>query len=136
MRSGSRGVTVVVLVLAVLVAACGGGSTTRTLETVSAQDAAEKLAEEPAAVLLDIRTPEEVAAGHLGGALNIDFYADDFADRIGELDRNASYVVYCRSGNRSGQAMELFDSLGFADVTEIDGGILAWSAAGLPVTLE
>jgi phage shock protein E len=136
MRSRSRGAAVVLLVLSLVVAACGGGSTTRVIATVSPEDAAAELAENPAPVLLDIRTPEEVAAGHLAGSVNIDFYEADFADRIAALDRDASYVVYCRSGNRSGQAMELFDSLGFSDVIEIDGGIVAWSAAGLPVTLE
>lgn len=132
----TRGAAVLLVLVAVALAACGGGSSTRVIETVSPQDAAEKLAEEPALVLLDIRTPEEVAAGHLPGSVNIDFYADDFAAQIGALDRDAGYVVYCRSGSRSGQAMELFDSLGFSDVTEIDGGIVAWSTAGLPITLE
>lgn len=136
MRSRSRRATVVLLVLPLVVAACGGGSTTRVIETVSPEVAAERLAEAPAPVVLDIRTPEEVAAGRLAGAVNIDFYEADFADRIAALDRDAGYVVYCRSGSRSGQAMELFDSLGFSNVTEIDGGIVAWSAAGLPVTLE
>lgn len=136
MQSKSHGATVVLLVLSLVLAACGGGSSTRVIATVSPQDASVRLADDPAPVLLDIRTPEEVAAGHLGGSVNIDFYEADFADRIAELDRDASYVVYCRSGSRSGQAMELFDSLGFADVTEIDGGIVAWSAAGLPVTIE
>lgn len=136
MQSKSRGAVIALVALALVVAACGGGSTSRVIATVSPQDAAERLVENPAPVVLDIRTPEEVAAGHLAGSVNIDFYEADFADRIGELDRDASYVVYCRSGNRSGQAMELFESLGFSDVIEIDGGIVAWSAAGLPVTLE
>jgi phage shock protein E len=83
--------------------------------------------------VLDIRTPEEFGDGHVEGALNIDFYAADFADRIGDLDRDAVYVVYCRSGNRSGQAMALFEELGFTAVHELDGGILTWVAEGLPL---
>ena len=72
--------------------------------------------------------------GHVDGASLIDFYDADFADRIGELDPDASYVVYCRSGNRSGQTVELMRQLGFTDVQDVDGGVLAWAEAGLPLT--
>ena len=82
--------------------------------------------------LLDVRTPEEFAAGHIAGAENIDFYAADFADRIDALDQGESYVVYCHTGNRSGQATALMADKGFASVTDVDGGIEAWTAAGLP----
>ena len=65
--------------------------------------------------LLDVRTPEEFAAGHLAGAENIDFYAADFADQIDALDQGEQYVVYCRSGNRSGQATALMAADGIRD---------------------
>ncbi|MDH4144213.1 MAG: rhodanese-like domain-containing protein [Acidimicrobiia bacterium] len=84
-------------------------------------------------VVLDVRTAEEFAAGHLAGAQLIDFYGDDFAQRIGELDRDAPYVLYCRSGNRSGQTRELMAQLGFREVYDVAGGIVAWKADGLPV---
>mgnify|MGYP003952192525 CR=1 FL=1 len=64
------------------------------------------------AVVIDVRTPEEFASGHLDGALLIDIQAADFDERIGELDREASYVVYCRSGNRAGVAIERMAQLG------------------------
>lgn len=69
------------------------------------------------AVVIDVRTPEEYGAGHLEGAQNIDIYAADFKDQIGSLDRDDKYVVYCRSGNRSGQAKEIMEQMGFTDVT-------------------
>ena len=84
-------------------------------------------------VLLDVRTPEEYSEGHIAGSANVDFYEGEFADRIAELDRNAEYVVYCRSGNRSGQTTELMRELGFTNVTDIGGGIVEWQAAGLPI---
>lgn len=84
-------------------------------------------------IVLDVRTPEEFADGHLEGAVMIDFYSPDFADQLGELDPTKSYVLYCRSGNRSGQTTEIMSDLGFTDVADVDGGILAWTAAGLPV---
>ncbi len=119
------------LSVTLVVGACGGSSTAQ-VDTVGPAAAAEVIAE-PGTILLDIRTPQELADGQIAGAVNIDFYEADFRDRIAALDRDASYVVYCRSGNRSGQAADLFEELGFADVTELDGGIVAWLDAGLPV---
>lgn len=84
-------------------------------------------------IVLDVRTPEEFAAGHLEGAILVDFYDDDFVDQLSELDPNRPYLMYCRSGNRSGQTAEIMKDLGFTDVADVDGGIVAWSDAGLPV---
>lgn len=83
-------------------------------------------------VVLDVRTPDEFAEARLDGAIMIDFYEDDFATQLAELDPNASYLLYCRSGNRSGQTALLMEELGFTDVADVDGGIVAWNAAGLP----
>lgn len=69
------------------------------------------------AVVIDVRTPEEYSEGHLDGALNIDFYAPDFAAQIAELPKDGTYVLYCRSGSRSGQAKSIMDNMGFTDVT-------------------
>jgi phage shock protein E len=111
----------------------GCSSSSATLETVEPAAAATVIAEEPTAVVLDIRTPEEFAQGAIEGAVNIDFYASDFAAQLDQLDKDTPYVVYCRSGNRSGQAMDTFEDLGFTDVTEIEGGIVSWYEAGYPV---
>ncbi|MFZ9016595.1 MAG: rhodanese-like domain-containing protein, partial [Ilumatobacteraceae bacterium] len=75
--------------------------------------------------LLDVRQPEEYAEGHVEGAELIDFYEPTFAERIAALDRDRDYIVYCRSGNRSGQALELMEQLGFGRVWELEGGVLA-----------
>lgn len=72
------------------------------------------------AILVDVRTADEFRSGHLRGALNIDLAAPDFANQIDTLDRTASYVVYCASGNRAGQAIELMVAQGFAQV--VNGG--------------
>ncbi len=85
-------------------------------------------------VLLDIRTPAEFAAGHIDGAVNIDYRASDFAQQIATLDRSKTYLVYCRTGNRSGKALPLFDRLGFNSVIHLTDGIVAWQRTGLPVT--
>jgi phage shock protein E len=124
-------------VVGILVSACGAVDVAEAtgLRTVSADDAQAVIeAAGPDVVVLDIRTPEEFAEGHIEGALNIDFYAPDFTEQLAALDPEADYVLYCRSDNRSGQAMPMLEDLGFGAVAEVDGGILAWEQAGLPVS--
>ena len=102
--------------------------------TVSADDAAAVLADAPDdLVILDVRTPQEYAEGHLEGAVLVDFYDADFADQLAALDPDVPYLVYCRSGNRSGQTLPLMEQLGFASASDINGGIIAWADAGLPI---
>lgn len=83
--------------------------------------------------LIDIRTPQEVATGRIGNPVVIDFYAPDFQVNIGKLPRDAKILLYCRSSNRTGQAIQLMKSMGFKDVRHIVGGINAWRSQGLPV---
>lgn len=84
-------------------------------------------------VILDVRTPEEFAEGHIDDAIMIDFYSDDFADQLAGLDPDVPYVLYCRSGNRSGQTLAIMEQLGFTSVQDVDGGALAWQEDGLPL---
>jgi phage shock protein E len=105
------------------------------LRTVPVEQFAAAIAALPAPRLLDVRTPEEFASGHLAGAENLDFNARaSFEAQLAALDRNAPYAIYCRSDNRSGQALEMMRGLGFTDVVDLAGGIIAWQAAGRPVT--
>ena len=104
------------------------------IRLVSAEEGAAIQADPPQdLVILDVRTPEEFAEGHLDEAIMIDFYEADFADQLAELDPDVPYLLYCRSGNRSGQTAAIMEQLGFADVADVDGGIVAWSDAGLPI---
>lgn len=82
--------------------------------------------------LIDVRTPEEHAAGHLEGAVNIDAEDPSFAGRIAELPTDGTYVVYCRSGRRSALAATEMRDAGFTEVYDI-GGILVLQAAGFPI---
>ncbi|XUW99365.1 MAG: rhodanese-like domain-containing protein [Dehalogenimonas sp.] len=84
-------------------------------------------------MLLDVRTPSEFSQGHLAGAINIDYNAGNFQSEVGKLDRNKRYLVYCRTSNRSGLAVDIMRELGFTEVYDIDGGTEAWLAAGYPV---
>ncbi len=115
-------------------AATDGSDASTGIRVVSPESAAAILDEPPPGlVVLDVRTTEEFAEGHLADATMLDFYRDDFADRLAELDPDTPYLIYCRSGNRSGQTRALMDELGFTDVADVDGGILAWDDAGLPI---
>lgn len=85
------------------------------------------------AQILDVRTPEEFAAGHLQGAQNIDWKNSDFSINVGALDKTKPVLVYCQSGNRSQQAAEYLAKNGFTAVYELDGGYSAWESAGKPI---
>lgn len=130
-----RRIIVLLAGLSLVVAACGGTDVVG-VETVPPSEVAQVIGEAPDdLVVLDIRTPEEYSAGTIEGAVNIDFYAADFSDRIAALDRDATYVLFCRTGNRSAGAAQLMRDLDFGEVYEIDGGIVAWSQAGEPITI-
>ncbi len=84
-------------------------------------------------VVLDVRTPKEYERGHLRGAALSDYRSGTFAEEIGRLDRNRTYLLYCATGNRSGKAMEIMRSLGFRNVFHMAGGIGKWKEEGRPV---
>ena len=116
-----------------LLTACGSTNSSE----VGSESAASQ--EQPAAissddlVVIDVRTPSEFAEQHLDGALNINLQADDFVERISELDRNGNYAVYCRSGNRSSQAVAAMTTLGFTNVT--DHGSVAEASESLGIAV-
>jgi rhodanese-related sulfurtransferase len=132
-------------------AACGGGEAAQgsdaSAPNAAASDAvgdtggqpayglvtptvAAELASDSAVTVIDVRTSEEFAEGHLGGAALIDFNSPSFEHDVARLDRDRSYLVYCRSGNRSGQAVAVMGDLGFERVWDMDGGVTAWVAEG------
>ena len=96
--------------------------------------AAQALITDQKAVVIDVRTPEEFADGHIAGAKNVDFFSKSFREELGQLDKDAPIVMHCQSGGRSGQALPIFKELGFTKVFHMNGGFRAWSSAGLPVT--
>jgi rhodanese-related sulfurtransferase len=78
-------------------------------------------------VLLDVRTAGEFSAGTIPGALNLDIMSASFSQKIKQLDKNATYFVFCRSGNRSAQACQIMHKMGY-DVRNLSGGIGAFQA--------
>jgi len=136
MNRSARSVVRILIAATSVVTVAGCGSATEPTAAVAPTSAADPAygsidAAQVAALsadgvtVIDVRTPEEYAEGHVEGAELIDFYEPTFAERIAELDRDREYIVYCRSGNRSGQAVDLMEQLGFGRVWELDGGVLA-----------
>ena len=109
------------------------GGTTTALSAREASALMEKHQGDPGFIILDIRTPGEYHSGHLKDAVMIDYYSKSFIKNIGGLDRDKSYLVYCRSGNRSARSMDLFKKLQFKKIYHLSSGINSWYAAGLPV---
>ena len=79
-------------------------------------------------VLLDVRTSEEIADGKISGAIEIDFFEDNFEANIDKLDKGKHYIVYCRSGVRSTNSAALMKEKGFSKCTNLEGGYNAWSS--------
>lgn len=108
------------------------GETKRGPQRVKPEQA-QKLIAEKKVVVLDVRTPSEFAAGHIAGATNLDYKAEDFKTRVAALDKNQAYLVHCASGVRSASACAVMDKLDFKTLYDLKGGISAWQDAGLPV---
>jgi rhodanese-related sulfurtransferase len=87
----------------------------------------------PQFVVLDVRTPQEFKAGHLEGAINVDINGREFRDEIGRLDRQKTYLVYCRTGRRTGEAVRIMRDLGFENLLRFEGDIVRWRAENLPL---
>lgn len=95
---------------------------------LSKEDWSEQLKEDPNAVVLDVRTQEEVDMGIIPNAIHIDIYkGQGFIDEVEKLDKTKNYYVYCRSGARSGQACTILNELGFENAYNLEGGYNAWN---------
>ena len=112
---------------------------THIIENITPQEAftlIEDNRNNPDFVILDVRTPQEFAQGHIAGAIMIDFYSMTFRDDLDALDKDKTYLIYCGSGGRSGKTLDIMEELGFQEVYNLLGGINAWQDAGLPTTTE
>ncbi len=84
-------------------------------------------------ILLDVRTKEEVLENNIKNSINIDFYSEDFKKTILNLDKSNTYYVYCRSGKRSLNTVEIMRENGFTQSYNVEGGILKWVELNLPL---
>lgn len=110
-------------------ASADGGA---AVETVTADAAVDLLETRDDLDIIDVRTPEEHADGHLVDATLLDFASGAFEEEVGDLDRDQAYLLYCRTGNRSGQAAAIMEELGFTDVVDA-GAYDELAAAGAAI---
>lgn len=134
MKRLNRPTLAALVVLAVGLGSCAETTTVTDPVLLDAAAAATLIAETDDLVILDVRTAPEVAEGVIEGAVHIDWNSPDFAESVAGLDRDVPYLVYCRSGNRSQGAVATMAELGFTQVHELDGGIVAWLGAGGTIT--
>lgn len=118
----------------ILLAGCSSTGSATTVN-LNVSEFSQKITE-PGVIVLDVRTPEEFASGHIEGALNIDFNSGNFANEITRLNPSETYAVYCRSGSRSGQATSIMHKAGFHDVSNLNGGVIDWTNDGLPLVIN
>jgi len=120
-----------IVTILLLMSSCSKGETEKlSLKPLEFKERISSLAN---AILLDVRTPEEVQSGYLKGALNFDFKSPQFNLLIEGLDKEKPYLVYCASGVRSGKAADRMREKGFKEVYTLEGGLNAWKNEGLMV---
>jgi rhodanese-related sulfurtransferase len=118
----------------ILLAGCSSTGSATTVD-LNVSEFSQKITN-PDVIILDVRTPEEFASGHIEGAVNIDFNSSEFENEITRLNPSDSYAIYCRSGSRSGKAASIMHLAGFHDVSNLDGGVIDWSNDGLPLVVN
>ena len=116
-----------------LIAGCAN-SQTQSQATYEDVDAAKfkQLADAKKGIVLDVRTPEEVAEGHIANSVNIDFYKDDFEQKVKQLSKDKEIYVYCAAGGRSSDAAKLLQKNGYK-VYNLEDGFEDWKKKGYPV---
>ena len=131
------------VVLATLLSSCSNGQQNSTVtsanqqapvvENVNAQKLKELIAQHPEGIVLDVRTPEEIAKGHLANASIIDFYDEAFQQKVKMIRKDVPVFVYCAAGSRSAKAAEQMSTIGFTKVYNLEGGYNGWLNAGYDV---
>ena len=112
---------------------------TATIEDITPQEAFTLIQENqdnPDFVIIDVRTPEEFAEGHIENVINLDFRSETFTDWLNILDKDKTYLIYCRSGRRSRNTLDTMEELNFKEAYNMLGGIIEWKAGGLPTIQE
>ena len=102
--------------------------TAQTIKQLNSVEIQQILSKNKQIVILDVRTPQEFASGHLKGALNIDIYKEDFYSRIDKLNKKTSYLIYCRTHNRSDVTVKYMNQKGFETVFQMMDGFPGWAA--------
>ena len=107
------------------------------LKTISPKEASDLIVKHknnPDFIILDVRTPHEFKSGHIEKAILLDYYSKMYTGELKKLDKTKTYLIYCRSGNRSGKTLHLIKDMGFSRVYNMDKGLKGWRSKGFPLT--
>jgi rhodanese-related sulfurtransferase len=105
----------------------------RMLEAKDAYALVEKNKGNANFVVLDVRTPDEFSEGHIAGAVNVNYNSNQFRGELMNLDKKKTYLVYCRTGRRSADAVRIMKEMGFTDLLRFNGDIVKWKSEKLPL---
>lgn len=119
-----------------VIALTAGCSQGQNKSVLAPQAFADKLKATNGSTLIDVRTPEEFAEGHLAGARNYDWNGGHFEHQVMNLDKSKPVFVYCLKGGRSASAASRLRNMGFKEVYELEGGTSNWQAAKMPLTKD
>ncbi len=132
-RRSSTAAATLLLALALAGASCDRGSRPSAgVSDVSQGQVVEMIEKGSPPLILDVRTPEEYASGHVPHAINIPY--DQIPSRLAELgaERDQEIIVYCESGRRAAKASETLEAAGFETIRHLEGDMSGWRQAGLP----
>jgi rhodanese-related sulfurtransferase len=128
--------SLIAICVPIITEGCSPAIINNVIDTKTAYEMIQSNQDDPDFVLVDVRTPAEFNAEHIANAILVDYEAPDFAAKIGELDRNKKYLVYCRTARRSGLAVKVMKDLGFQEVYDMAKGINQWKSDGYPVVTD
>jgi rhodanese-related sulfurtransferase len=118
-------------VLGLVVAAFGQG---KAFKDFTAEEFKSKIDTKDAnGIILDVRTPDEISTGVIPGAIFLDYFQKDFEKQVAKLDPSKTYFVYCASGVRSGETVQLMKKNGFKEAHNLKGGLTSWKKFNLPI---
>ena len=107
--------------------------TIKNIQVKEAFDLIQKNKDNPDFVVLDVRTPGEFSDGHIKNAIMVDYNSATFKEELEKLDKSKTYLMLCRSGNRSSKALPIMEELNFLKVYHMNDGMNGWKAGGFPV---
>ncbi|AXT53209.1 rhodanese-like domain-containing protein [Aquimarina sp. BL5] len=119
-----------VIFLSILLFNCKDNNTKDIAVELITVEEMDSLLEMEKVQLVDVRTPQEYAEGHIEGAINIDFSDENFETLISEVDKSKPVAVYCGRGGRSGKCSAYMQKAGFTKIYDLDGGITEWKYKG------
>jgi len=115
------------------VVSCSQPQSSETLEILSVQEFEEQMEKNKNAIILDVRTPEEFSEGHIAGAINKDYFNENFQNELDKLDKGRTYLIYCKSGMRQEKTGARMKEIGFEKIYLLDGGITGWQENNKPI---